>query len=75
MNMSLEEWDAKIKHHLDFIEAGMDIIERHVSQLWGQPDFLTLARADLDRIGAILVSALARVEQAKMKYDSLPVVS
>ena len=47
MPLSLEDWYAGVSKHLQSIEAGAEICERHAKELVGMPEWDTLA---MDRL-------------------------
>ncbi len=72
--LELNEWDHKIKTHLDYISAGAEMIERHIDLLIGRPDFDTIAEHNVDLALLTLSTALRKVEKAKQELRNKPVV-
>jgi hypothetical protein len=72
MHLTLAEWDEQVGHHLQMIEAGAEICERHATRLLGTPDFETRAADDLARATATLARALARVVAARRLMEGKP---
>lgn len=73
--LELIEWDQKVRYHLSMITAGADVIERHIRDLVGKPDFYTMAENDLDKQILALTDILKRLEKAKQEYHNKPVVT
>jgi uncharacterized protein Yka (UPF0111/DUF47 family) len=59
----LDRWTRDVAHHLHEIEAGADIIERHVDQMLYQPDFETKAEAALSEVARTLANSRDRIER------------
>jgi hypothetical protein len=66
--MPLDQWRREVSLHLGLIEAGADIILRHVEQLPLRPGFETKANADMELAETVLGDALARVRLARAIY-------
>lgn len=75
MALPLTDYDEKIGHHLQFIEAGAEMCERHVRQLFAIPDFETNAADKLAEAETILTAALARLIVARAKWKACNIVS
>lgn len=72
MSMSLQEYDAKIKPHLDYIEVGAEMAARHARALKIRPNFDTKAEAQLQETRRVLEAALAEINAAQSTYNSKP---
>lgn len=68
--MILTVWDADVKPHLDFIEAGSDMAIRHAQALPFKPDFVTFAQDNLSEAERVLEVALQKVREALKEYSS-----
>jgi hypothetical protein len=66
----LETWDARVKPHLDFIEAGANMAVRHAQALPFKPDFVTFAQDNLSEAERVLETALQKVREALKEYSS-----
>lgn len=73
MRMSLEDWDSKVRPHLNYIRAGAEMAARHARALPLRPDFQSLAEIDLAETKAVLAAALAEIEAAERAYATTPV--
>ena len=69
MVLTLMEWDEQVGHHLEMIEAGAEICERHARQLFAVPEFETKAADELARATVTLARALARVVAARRHME------
>lgn len=70
--MTLEEYDVKVKPHLEFIRAGAEMASRHARSLPIKPNFETKAEFDLVETRRVLTAALADIEAAQTAYASKP---
>jgi hypothetical protein len=70
--MRLEDWDVKVKPHLEFISAGAAMTARHARALPCKPDFPTIAQDDLTEALAALEAAMQNVRAALDAYASKP---
>lgn len=70
--MTLSDYDAKVKPHLNYIEAGADMAARHARALVCKPDFTTRAQDELAETRMVLENALASVKAAEELYASKP---
>jgi hypothetical protein len=70
MPMPLDRWHATVTPHLDMIEAGAEMCERHAKALIIRPDWETRAQVELDVCAEALRAALARVERAQAIYQA-----
>ena len=75
MKLTMEEWDAQMGHHLEFIKAGAEMVWRHTKALNMRPEFQTMAESQIDDAMTLLVKALATLEMSKDKFKELPGVS
>lgn len=75
MTLTLLEYDEQVGRHLEMIEAGAEICERHSRQLLEMPDFETRAADDLARATSTLARALARVVAARRMMEGKPHVA
>jgi len=73
--MTLQEYDAKIKPNLDFIEAGSEMAARYARDLIAKPDFETLAENELRQARNTLAVALASLDRALADYEAKPLES
>lgn len=71
--MTLEQWDAEIAPHLHAIEAGAQMVSRHVGQLVYRPVFDTLAADEMAKLEALLAIALDKVRTAQRNFNGKPV--
>jgi hypothetical protein len=67
-NVTLQDWDVKVKPHLHLIEAGAEITVRHTRALLCRPEFKTLAMVELGECRRVLETALADVIAAQAIY-------
>ncbi|MBO0715923.1 MAG: hypothetical protein J2P55_01125 [Rhizobiales bacterium] len=72
MKLTLEEWDASVGRHLQLIEAGAEICERHAQQLMGMPDWETKALERLQSAEGLLNRALVRLARARQMMENKP---
>jgi hypothetical protein len=68
--MTLFDWDATVKPHLHFIEAGAAMAARHASLLPCRPDFATIAQDELAKSRAVLEAALQNIIAAQAVYEN-----
>jgi hypothetical protein len=71
-NVTLQDWDVKVKPHLHLIEAGAEITVRHTNALLCRPDFKSLSEAELGECRRVLETALADIRTAQAIYASKP---
>jgi hypothetical protein len=69
VKLSLEEWDELVGRHLQLIEAGAEICERHAKQLMGMPDWQTRAAQDVARVERLLSSALTTIVRTRQEME------
>lgn len=69
VKLTLEEWDELIGRHLQMIEAGAEICERHAEQLFGVPEWETRALDRLNTAEKLLRNGLLRLSLAKQHMD------
>jgi hypothetical protein len=72
MRMNLEDWDSKVRPHLNYIRAGAEMAARHARALPLRPDFQSMAEIGLAETKAVLVAALAEIEAAERAYAATP---
>ena len=65
--LSLDEWTGLVAKHLHSIETGAEIVESHVKQLYGIPDWETKAFAAIENAEKLLGTAYAKL--AKSRQD------
>lgn len=69
----LADWEASVRPHLDFIEAGASMAARHARALSRRPGFESLAEDELRRTREALQRALSDVMAAQDAYQNAPV--
>ena len=70
--LTLEQWDSEIAPHLHGIEAGAQMVSRHVGQLVYQPIFDALAADEMAKLEALLTIALDKVRTAQRDFERKP---
>lgn len=70
--MTLEDYDKKVRPHLNFIQAGAEMAARHARALAVRPNFETKAEDQLHEARKVLESALASVIAAEIMFESKP---
>ena len=65
MPLSLEDWYAGVSKHLQSIEAGAEICERHAKELLGMPEWDTLATEHINAAEVALIKLLGRVARVR----------
>lgn len=70
--MTLAEHDVKVKPHLNFIEAGAEMVARHTRALPFKMAFTTHAQDELAETRKVLESALATITAAEAEYEAKP---
>lgn len=73
--MTLEDWDSKVRPHLNFISAGADMAARHARQLPCRLDWRTLADDELAEARKVLEAALAKIVAAQAQYEAKPEIA
>jgi hypothetical protein len=68
----LSDWEASVRPHLDFIEAGAAMAARHAMALSRRPGFESLAEDELRKVREVLQSALSQVILAQSSYHETP---
>lgn len=68
--MTLSDYDAKVKPHLDLIEAGANMALRHAKAIPLKLWFTTHAEDELAEACEVLESALAKIKSAQATYQS-----
>jgi hypothetical protein len=66
--MTLERWQFEVSNHLQMIEAGAEMCERHTKALPIRPGFRTLAEDEMERCEVTLLRALMRLRKARAIY-------
>jgi hypothetical protein len=72
IKLTLEDWDASVGRHLQLIEAGAEICERHATALMGMPDWETRALERLQSAEKLLGRALVRLAKARQDMENKP---
>jgi hypothetical protein len=70
--MTLEEYDVKVKPHLNLIGAGAELAARHARALPFKLPFTTHAQDELAEARMVLENALASIIQAQSLYEAKP---
>ena len=65
MPLTLEDWYAGVSKHLQSIEAGAEICERHARELIGMPEWDTLAIDRLEAADIALNRLVVRISKAR----------
>jgi hypothetical protein len=72
MKLTLEQWDAQVKPHLTYIEAGASMAARHARALPVKTAFKSFAQDELEAARKVLESALAEIIAAEATYERKP---
>lgn len=70
--MTLQDWDTKVRPHLNFIRSGAEMAARHARQLPLRPAFEAKAEGELAEARAVLEAALQQIIAAQATYESKP---
>jgi hypothetical protein len=70
--MPLADWEAKVRPHLAFIEAGAAMAARHAKALERRPGFESFAEDELSKAREVLQRALSNVIVAQAAYQETP---
>lgn len=70
--MTLADWRANVSSHLQFIEAGAEMVARHTRSLPCRPAFQSKAQDELTATRKVLETALAKIIAAEIAYDMKP---
>ena len=70
--MTLEEYDVKVRPHLNFIRSGAEMAARHARQLPLRPAFESKAQDELAEARTVLEAALKQIVTAQETYASKP---
>jgi len=70
--MTLQDWDTKVRPHLNFIRSGAEMAARHARQLPLRPAFESKAQDELAEARAVLEAALHQIKVAQVTYESKP---
>ena len=73
--MTLQDWDTKVRPHLNFIRSGAEMAARHARQLPLRPAFETKAQGELAEARAVLEAALQQIVTAQAAIESKPMES
>jgi hypothetical protein len=73
--LDLAQWHMQVGRHLQMIEAGAEICERHVVQLLGIPEWPTRAADDLERVEKVFADGLERIRQVRVTMEGKQRVS
>jgi multidrug efflux pump subunit AcrA (membrane-fusion protein) len=73
--MTLEDWDKRVRPHLNFIADGSEIAARHARYLPTQPEWRTASQDQLDDARKALEAALEAVKAAQAEYEAKPMES
>jgi hypothetical protein len=73
--MTLQDWDTKVRPHLNFIRSGAEMAARHARQLPLRPAFESKAEDELAEARAVLEAALKQIVTAQATYASKPLES
>lgn len=68
----LADWEASVRPHLDFIEAGAAMAARHAKALERRPGFESRAADELRKTREALQRALSNVIVAQAAYQETP---
>ena len=72
MGLDLIRYDELVGRHLRLIDAGAEICVLHAKQLYGVPNFETLAADQLEQAEHHLARALGRVREARKVMGEKP---
>ena len=67
--LSLDEWTGLVAKHLHSIETGAEIVESHVKQLYGIPDWETKAFAAIENAEKLLGTAYAQLAKSRQDME------
>ena len=67
--LSLDEWTELVAKHLHSIETGAEIVEAHVKQLYGIPDWETKALAGIATAEKLLGTAYAQLAKSRQDME------
>ena len=70
--MTLSDFDADVKPHLQFIEAGANMALRHAQAIPLRMPFTTHAQDELAEVKRVLATALATIKKAEALYEAKP---
>ena len=70
--MTLQDWDTKVRPHLNFIRSGAEMAARHAKQLPLRPAFESKAQDELAEARTVLEAALQKIIAAQAVYESKP---
>jgi len=70
--MTLQDWDTKVRPHLNFIRSGAEMAARHARQLPLRPAFESKAQDELAEARTVLETALQEIIAAQAAYESKP---
>jgi len=70
--MTLQDWDTKVRPHLNFIRSGAEMAARHARQLPLRPAFESRAQDELAEARTVLETALQKIIAAQAAYESKP---
>lgn len=70
---TLEEWNAKVKPHLDFIAAGAEMAARHARLLPVRGWWRSSSQDELETARKVLEAALAEIAAAEVHFEQTPV--
>jgi hypothetical protein len=70
--MTLQDWDTKVRPHLNFIRSGAEMAARHARQLPLRPAFESKAQDELTEARTVLEAALQKIIAAQAEYESKP---
>lgn len=68
--MTLQDWDTKVRPHLNFIRSGAEMAARHARQLPLRPAFESKAQDELAEARTVLETALQKIIAAQAVYES-----
>jgi hypothetical protein len=70
--MSITEYDANIKPHLNAAQEYAYRATREISRLPARPAFFTLTQDQLEQARKSLEGALATIKAAQLEYEAKP---
>jgi len=73
--MTLQDWDTKVRPHLNFIRSGAEMAARHARQLPLRPAFESKAQDELAEARMVLEAALKQIVTAQETYANKPLES
>lgn len=71
--MTLQDWDTKVRPHLNFIRSGAEMAARHARQLPLRPAFEAKAEDELAEARKVLEAALQQIVAAQASYEAKPI--